>query len=69
MHDTSAAAGGRDGLKVVLLPTSELTAATRAAVVALGTRAFAHDPAHDFTTLACPPGTRHRHHRHAAVRP
>ena len=51
MRDTSERAGRRDDLSVVVLPTAALTAATREAIVALCTRAFAHDSTHDFTTL------------------
>ena len=48
---TSAAAGRRDDLSLVVLPTAALTAATRAEIVALGARAFAHNPTVDFTSL------------------
>jgi aminoglycoside 2'-N-acetyltransferase I len=51
MGEPSTAAGRRDNLSVVVVPTAALDAATRAAIIALCNRAFAHDPAHDFTTL------------------
>ena len=47
MRDTSEGAGRRDDLSVAVLSTAALTAATREAIVALCTRAFARD----FTTL------------------
>ena len=51
MREPSEGAGHRDDLRVVVLPTAALNAATRGAIVALCNRAFAHDSSHDFTTL------------------
>jgi aminoglycoside 2'-N-acetyltransferase I len=51
MRDTSAAAGRQNDLTMTVLPTAALTTATREEIVALCTRAWAHDPDHDFSTL------------------
>jgi len=51
MRDTSESAGHRDDLRMTVVPTAALGAATREAIVALCNRAFAHDPTQDFTTL------------------
>jgi aminoglycoside 2'-N-acetyltransferase I len=51
MVEPSAADDRRNSLKIVVLPTAALTAPTREQIIALCNRAFAHDPAHDFTTL------------------
>jgi aminoglycoside 2'-N-acetyltransferase I len=51
MRDASDGADGQDYISFVVLPTTALTASTREAIIALCTRAFGHDPAHDFGKL------------------